>query len=240
MLVKNEEDRLPLCLPPLKFFREILIYDSGSLDKSLEICMEHGAKIIKGEWLGFSETRRKLFQSATQPWIFWLDADEVLTDQLAEQIIKEFTKKPHVDGFEINRLVSFEGKWIRHGDWFPDWNLRLFRASSWQLEDRPVHEQVTVPGETIKLEGLLHHHSYRNWADRRSRSEKYASLWAQMKRNEGKKARAGEGVLRALWNFLRGYFIKLGFLDGKLGFLVACSNSKEVLLKYENLKRITD
>lgn len=240
MLVKNEEDRLALSLPPLKAFAQILVYDSGSEDKSLALCEDNGAKVIKGKWLGFSETRRKLFKAASQPWIFWLDADEVIGDKLSALILKAFEYEPNVDGFEINRMVLFEGKWIRHGDWFPDWNLRLFRTSSWELEDRSVHEKVTVEGETMKLEGILHHHSYRNWDDRHSRSKKYALLWAKMKRAEGRGVRPGEAWLRSIWKFFRGYFLKFGFLDGKIGFLIACSNAKEVFLKYGNLKRNAD
>ena len=240
MLVKDEEDRLVKSLPPLAIFKEVLVYDSGSMDASIELCKKHDAQIIHGSWHGFAKTRRKLFSQANQPWILWLDADEVITPELLEELRTVFDENIEVSGFEVNRMVFFEGKWIRHGDWFPDWNLRLFRTASWELEERPVHEQVTVPGETIKLEGFLHHHSYRNWEDRRSRSEKYALLWAEMKKSEGRKACLSEGLLRAMWNFTRGYILKLGFLDGKLGFLVACSNAKEVLLKYGNLKRIAD
>ena len=239
MLVKNEKDRLPLCLPPLKIFKEILIYDSGSVDGSVDICRKFNARVIQGDWLGFSETRRKLFESATQPWLFWLDADEILTDELSGSITEELRGETTVNGFEVNRMVYFEGKWIRHGDWFPDWNLRLFRASCWQLEDRLVHEKVTVPGQTKKLHGFLHHHSYRNWEDRTKRSEKYSLLWAEMKRAEGRKVALGEIWIRSIWKFLRGYFLKFGVLDGKMGFLVAWSNAKEVFLKYTNLKKLT-
>ena len=130
MLVKNEADRLVKSLPPLSIFEEVLVYDSGSTDESIDICKKYHAKVIQGEWLGFPGTRKKLFTQASQPWIFWLDADEAVTAELSKELSAINLESSDCEGFEINRKVFFENKWINHGEWFPDWNIRIFRSDA--------------------------------------------------------------------------------------------------------------
>lgn len=238
ILVKNEESNLINSLPALSIFKEVLVYDSGSTDKSLEICEQFGAKVISGEWLGFSESRKKVFSEASQPWIFWLDADEVLTSELASELKSVFSSEIKCQGFEINRMVFFLGKKIRHGEWFPDWNLRIFRADSWRMDDRDVHESVNLRGSSVRLSGLLEHYSYQDWNDRAQRMEHYSNLWAQMKQEQGSKTFSGEGSIRALWRFFRAYILKFGFLDGLIGFKIAISVASEVALKYKKLHQL--
>jgi glycosyltransferase involved in cell wall biosynthesis len=238
MLVKNEEDRLTKSLPPLSIFEEVLVYDSGSTDESIEICKKYHAKVIQGEWLGFPETRKILFAQASQPWIFWLDADEVVTADLSKELLAINFESPNCEGFEVNRKVFFENKWINHGEWFPDWNIRIFRSDSWKMESQDVHEGIIIKRTLKRLNGLLEHHSYRDWEDRNSRIEKYAELWAQMKLHKGVITFMGEGTLRAIWRFFRNYIIKLGFLDGILGLKISISIAKEVNLKYKKLYQL--
>lgn len=238
ILVKNEEDHLINSLSPLSIFEEVLVYDSGSTDKSVEICEQFGAKIISGQWVGFSESRKILFSEATQPWIFWLDADEVVTSELASELNSIFSNEIKCQGFEINRMVFFLGKKIRHGEWFPDWNLRIFRADSWEMDDRDVHESVSLHGSSIRLSGLLEHYSYQDWSDRAQRMEHYSNLWAQMKKEQGNKTFKGEGKIRAVWRFFRAYILKLGILDGLIGLKIAISVASEVAIKYKKLHQL--
>jgi glycosyltransferase involved in cell wall biosynthesis len=238
MLAKNEEERLIKSLPPLYIFEEVLVYDSGSTDESINICKKYHAKVIQGEWRGFPETRKLLFSKASQPWIFWLDADEVVTAELSEELRAINFENPQCEGFYLNRKVFFEKKWINHGEWFPDWNLRIFRSNCWEMEHRDVHEGIVIKGNSKRLKSLLEHHSYRNWNDRNLRIEKYSELWAQMKLHQGVKTFMGEGTLRAIWRFLRNYIIKLGFLDGILGLKLSISIAKEVNLKYKKLYQL--
>ena len=238
ILVKNEEENLINSLPPLSIFEEILVYDSGSTDQSTEICQNYGAKIIRGEWHGFSESRKKLFSQATMPWIFWLDADEVLTKELAEELKAEFSRGVQASGFEINRMVFFQGKCIKHGEWFPDWNIRIFNSKEWQISGHEVHESVSVTGTVIRLNSLLEHHSYKNWEDRQARIEKYSDLWANMKLSDNRKVIYGEEYLRAGWRLLRALILKGGFLDGLIGFKIAISIASETKLKYKKLRML--
>ena len=235
ILVKNEEENLRRSLPPLSIFKEILIYDSGSTDRSIEVCENFGASIIRGEWLGFPQSRKKLFSLASQPWIFWLDADEVVTYELTVELKSKFANQIKVSGFEMNRMIFFLGKWIRHGEWFPDWNLRIFKSQEWQILDQEVHESVRVSGKVGRLSSHLEHYSYKNWDDRRTRADVYSDLWAKMKSSNGQTVAFGEVYLRASWRFFRALILKRGFLDGLIGFKIAISIASEVILKYKKL-----
>ncbi len=240
MLVLNEEDRLVRSLPPLADFAEIVVLDSGSTDRSLELCREHGCRVVEAAWEGFGAMRQRLFGLAKQPWVFWLDADEVVSGELLEalrELFGEVREGGLADAYEVNRIVFFEGKWVRHGDWFPDWNVRLFRNKVWSIEPRAVHEEIEIDGRVGRLRGLLEHYTYRDRGDQRRRSERYARLWAQEQAKRGRRAHLLSAPLHALWRFFRGYFLKGGFRDGGLGFRVAWANAREVWLKYENLRR---
>ena len=156
ILTLNEEENLVRTLPPLKRFAEVLVFDSGSTDRSVQMCREAGAVIHEVPWEGFGTTRRKLFEAASQPWILWLDADEVITDELLDEISQLFANgEPGKKAYSINRMVYFEGKWIRHGEWFPDWVMRLFPADCWEMIELDVHESVKVSCPTGRLHQLI-------------------------------------------------------------------------------------
>jgi glycosyltransferase involved in cell wall biosynthesis len=240
ILVLNEEDRLERCLSSLDPFSEIAVLDSGSSDGSLAICRARGAKIYEKDWQGFGKMRRELFALASQPWVLWLDADEVVSRDLADELQRLFTSPVAFDAFAVNRMVFFEGKWIRHGDWFPDWNIRLFRQGSWTMEEREVHECVRIRGKVGRLGGLIEHYTYRDWADRERRSERYAELWAREKAAKRVRTFPGAPALRGAIRFLKGYILKGGFLDGALGARIALSNAREAALKYKLLRKFSN
>lgn len=236
MLVLNEADRLPRTLGRLERFAEIVVLDSGSTDGSLEICTQHRALVHRGRWKGFGLMRRELFSYASQPWVFWLDADEVVTDDLLAELERMDWDNPPFDGLEVNRIVRFEDRWIRHGDWFPDWNLRLFRRDRWSMEPKSVHESVSVSGRIGRLEGLLEHHTYRDWQDLQTRSQRYARLWASEMAGKGRRVSILAPYLHAAWRLFKGYVLKRGILDGWLGWRIALANAREVLSKYRLLR----
>ncbi|MGF1530123.1 MAG: glycosyltransferase family 2 protein [Puniceicoccaceae bacterium] len=238
ILVKDEEANLPRCLAPLHPFAEVLVCDTGSRDRSVEIARSAGARILTQVWQGFSETRRAHFSAATQPWILWLDADEVLLPELVLSIAQAVGSPGSALGFRLNRQVIFNGQPIRHGDWFPDWNLRLFRASHWHMEARLVHESVKVPGPTPKLSGLALHYSFRDLSDLHQRSLRYAKLWAEMVHQQGRSVGPLAPYSRAIWKWFRGYILKRGFLDRRLGFQIANANASEVYRKYQGLRQL--
>ena len=234
ILVKNEAANLDRCLSRLGCFADIIVQDTGSTDDSMAICAKYLATVHQETWVDFAHNRNLLFKKATQPWILWLDADEVITDTLLENIAKFVRGALAADsGAQINRMVYFQGRWIRHGHWFPNWNGRLFRSTRWTMPPRRVHESVELTeGRWKKIDGILEHYSYKNWEDLRLRSEKYAQLWAEQRGQEVKRANTWNPYIHAFWTFLKGYILKFGFLDGVLGLELALKIAKETYTKY--------
>lgn len=238
ILTKNEEVNLAKTLPPLaNHFAEIVIFDSGSTDRTVEMCRTAGATVHDVEWQGFGTTRRKLFEAAKQPWILWLDADEVIRPDLIEEIHQLFadSKEPEKYAYWINRMVYFEDKWIRHGEWFPDWVMRLFPADCWKMIELDVHESVEVSCPEAKLKGLIEHYSFRDWQDLEDRSERYAKLWATQRANNTDKSPPSDLAIwaRSWGRLFKGYLLKAGFLDGSHGWKIALSRAREVRMKYQ-------
>lgn len=235
MIVRNEADRLVKSLPPLEAFAELCVLDSESTDNSVSLCQAAGASVTIHPWEGFSAARRRVFSSATQPWLLWIDADEILTSEFIAELWHLFRDgEPQHVAYQVNRRVCFEGQWISHGDWFPDWNVRLFRENVWQMPERLLHESLEITGSIGKLNSVIEHHSFRSWDDFHSRSKRYARLWAE-EHLRRRNPRFGEAKLRGLWRFFHGYVLKRGFLDGKLGFKIACANGVGVTEKYRAL-----
>lgn len=239
MMCLNEERHMPKVLARVSDFAEWIVLDTGSTDRTAEIAREHGATVRPAQWEGFSLTRRRHFAMATQPWILWMDADEEVTEEMVTELRALFAKGPKHAAYRINRVMFFENRWIRHGDWYPDRVIRLFRADVWTLPIREVHESVEIDGSVGDLQSDLPHYSYTNWADRKQRLLKYSELWAKQEIAKGRDCLPLEGELRATWRFLRGYFLKLGLLDGKTGLRIALSCAQEVLEKYRALKRLS-
>lgn len=215
----------------------MLLCDTGSTDRTPEVARDLGAKVLETDWRGFSETRRFLFRAAKQPWILWIDADEVVDPTLRRSLQEALPAAPSIHGFQINRQVIYGHRRIRHGDWFPDWNLRLFRSDRWEMESRQVHESVQVPPPTPRLAGLLDHYSFRDRQDLRKRGQRYASLWAETcaARRSTPSVLASPG--HAFWRWFRGFILKRGFLDGRAGWTIAVANARETALKYRILRQ---
>jgi len=232
MMCLNEERHMRKVLARVADFAEWIVLDTGSTDLTVAIAHECGATVRSASWQGFSLTRREHFAMATQPWILWIDADEEITVELVEELRTLFARGPEHAAYRINRVMFFQNQWIRRGEWYPDRVLRLFRADAWTLPVREVHESVDINGSIGDLCSELPHYSYQSWEDRNRRIEKYATLWARQEMEKGRDSSPLEASLRAAWRFFRAYVIKLGFLEGRLGYQIARSCAREVRLKY--------
>lgn len=239
-LCLNEEKNLPRCLSQIEAFQEWLVLDTGSTDDSIQIARDLGARVEETPWKGFSATRDEHFKLASQDWILWLDADEELTPAFVEELRQLLPKIEQHAAYEINRLMFFEGKWIRHGDWFPDRVTRLFKADAWTMPPREIHESVEITDTIGRLTETVPHYSYHDWADRQKRVESYTTLWASQQHKRGKSCSPLGPFLRGAWKFFRGLIVKKGFLDGTMGWKVAWSNALEVSLKYQKLRHLND
>ena len=236
IVIKDEENRIKDCLETVKWADEIIIVDSFSRDKSLDICRGYTDKIFQVDWMGFSKTKDFAFRQATSDWILSLDADEKVTPQLQEEIKKKISlDNDEIDGYYIPRRNFYFGKWIKHGGCYPDFNLRLFRKGKEVVEKREVHERIDVDGKTEYLKWDILHDTYGSIEDYVNRMNRYSDLMAKQMFNEGRKCGISDLTLRPALTFFRIWILKLGILDGFKGLLFAGLNSYYVLVKYAKL-----
>ena len=238
----NEEENLPKTLNAVKDIAdEIIIIDSGSTDKTVEIAKQFNAKIFQEDWKGFTAQKNSLIEKCSGEWILFLDCDEVLSQELAREI-QTTIQNTSYDGFFINRKTVYLGKVLNYA-WQPDLKLRLVRSSAKpQWHGTIVHEKLTIAGKTAKLKHPLFHYSYKNAFEHFTKSVKYARLSAESYYKRGKKFRVYNLLLNPLWAFSKELIIKRGFLDGIRGLAVAWSHSLTTFLKYlflweKNLKK---
>ncbi|MCD9545135.1 glycosyltransferase [Photobacterium carnosum] len=239
LIVKNEAKHLAACLDTIKdWVDEIIILDSGSTDETETIARRYTDKFyVNFQWPGFGQQRQLAQQYITSDYVLWLDADERVTPELRQSILNVLQDNQHNVVYSINRLSTAFGKFIRHSGWHPDWIVRLYRPQETHYNNAQVHESVIIPSEiqVIKIAGNLEHYTFENFFEFQKKQSQYAELWAQEKYLQGKKASVASAIGHALFSFIRTYFIKCGFLDGKHGFIIACINTQYVLNKYLGL-----
>jgi hypothetical protein len=172
--------------------------------------------------------------------VFSLDADEELSPELRDEIraLKASEPAAEISGFEMPRCVLYEGRWIRHGDWYPDRLVRLFRRNRAKFAGGKVHERLEIEGGIRPLKSELYHHSFKDAADHWARCEKYARLWAETQFELGRTAGPLAPYLHGAFRWLRGYIFRAGFLDGAQGWRIAAFCAREVKLKYQRLREL--
>lgn len=239
LITLNEEANLPRCLNSIKDLAdEIIILDSGSTDKTAAIAKQFGARFEHQDWLGYVGQKNKVISMTKNEWVFSIDADEELSADLRDEIqaIEYEGVTDEISGYDMPRCVQYEGRWIRHGDWYPDRLVRLFRKSRGRFAGGKVHERLEVDGQIEPMEGELYHHSFKDKQDHWHRCEKYAQLWAETMFEKGRKVGMFAPLSHAIFRWFRGYIIKHGFLDGSIGLRIANYCAGEVHLKYKLLR----
>lgn len=244
VIAQNEADNIARCLRSIgDLSDDIIVIDGGSADATREIARECGARVVQKAWQGFAAQKNFALAQCRHDWVLTLDADEELSDELRAElqklrfVLEQSWVRERVGGWAMPRRVFYENKWICHGDWNPDFVTRLFRREGARYEG-VVHESVHIEGETRRLQNLIHHYSYHDRADHLARMEKYSTLWAQSKAAQGKRASVFSAAMRAAWRFVRGYVLKAGFRDGKLGLRVAAFGARETYWKYRKLRTL--
>ncbi|MBW2291911.1 MAG: glycosyltransferase family 2 protein [Deltaproteobacteria bacterium] len=239
VLACNDEEILARCLDSLGFADEILVVvDAKSTDGSEKIAREKATAVVVHRYLGDLEQKRHAISLAANEWVLLLDSDEVVSGALAERIcefLSQSASDKRIAGCEVNRLTFHLGRWLRHGDFYPDWKLRLFRRSAAAVVGRNPHGRVEVAGEVRRLMGDLEHYSYRNLADQIGRIQSFSDQAADSLYREDRRFRLVDLCLRPPARFLRAYALKRGFRDGMPGFIVAVGTAIYVFLKYAKL-----
>jgi glycosyltransferase involved in cell wall biosynthesis len=241
LITLNEEQNLPRCLQSCAAVAdEVVVLDSGSTDATESIARARGARWQRQDWLGYASQKNKALSLATHEWAFSLDADEELSPALRAEIraLKQIEVAGEVSGFSLPRCVCYGGRWIRHGDWYPDRLPRLFRRSRAKFVGGRVHERLEIAGRILPLRGELYHYSFRDTADHRERCRRYARLWAEDKFEAGKATGPLSPWAHASFRWLRGYLLRGGFLDGAPGWRIAEVCAWEVFMKYQLLREM--
>ncbi|MFB2763758.1 glycosyltransferase family 2 protein [Marinobacter shengliensis] len=237
LITKNAGPEFAKCLESLAFADEIVVLDSGSTDDTLAVAEQFGARIFQSdEWPGFGPQRQRAQSHARGEWLLWIDTDEVVTPELASSIQHAIEKAPAKQVFQVKRLSWFFGRFIRHSGWYPDKVVRLYRREEYGYDDALVHEKVHCPEASVEtLGGDLLHYTATNFPDYMAKSVRYAEDWAEGRARRGKKASLLSACMHGLGAFLKKYFLRLGFLDGKHGFLLAVMSAYYVFNKYAAL-----
>lgn len=236
IIVFNEERKIRRCLQSVTWCDEIIVLDSFSTDRTLEICREFTDKIHQHEWLGYVGQRNLVRQYAQHPWILFLDSDEEVSPGLRDEILGRFEQgnDPYV-GYEFPRLVYFLGKWIRHGEWYPDVKLRLFKKAHGRTEGEEPHDRVAVTGPVKRLRNPIWHYTYDDIRDQIQQLDRFSTITAQQKYVRDAAFLWSDLLIRPTLRFLKGYILKLGFLDGAHGFIVAVVAAQGAFIKYAKL-----
>jgi glycosyltransferase involved in cell wall biosynthesis len=237
VIVRDEEADLPACLASLDFADEIVVLDSGSADRTAEIARSHPkVRYATREMDGYGAQKNAAAALAAGDWVFNIDADERVSPRLRESILA--ADRSRFDGFRVARENYFGGRRIRHGGWYPDAKLRLYRRDRCRFGERLVHEAVECAGPVGRLDGNLLHYSYRDVSDYLARMERYSTLGAREVVAAGGRPGAAAVASRPLVAFLRAYLWKLGFLDGYDGFLLASLAAASTLAKYAKAREM--
>ncbi len=250
IITLNEEANLARTLASVRFADEIIVLDSGSTDRTIEIAQSFNAKVYSEPWKGFSAQKNSAIEKCSGTWVLSLDADEELSTELQTQLRLLLPSNPSVDAYLLRRRNIFLDRWIRHGGYYPDAKLRLFRryaanfAPGARFGNRPVHETITFTGNLETLECDLIHHAYPTLESYLEHMDRYSTLGAQLLVSEGRTSRS---LPAFFWNifvvphftFLWNYIFRLGFLDGREGFLLHLYHSAYISWKYAKAWRTT-
>ncbi len=232
----NEEANLRRCLQSAAdLASEIVVVDSGSTDRTLDIAREFGARIHSQNWLGHRDQKNIALDHCTQPWVLALDCDEELSIELRNSIRAFFKagEDNRFAGAEMARKVFFLGRWITHGDWYPDRKLRLFRRDLARWGGSPEHDKIELSSGTVKrLNGDLHHYSFRDMRHYISKINGFADVFLDRQREAGVRWSLAANLFRPWWRFFRAYFLRRGFLDGFPGLWIAVSTAFFAFVRY--------
>lgn len=235
----NEERNLERTLKALAdICDEIVIVDSGSTDKTKEIAEKYEARFIYQPWLGYGKQRNAAIDNCSGKWILAVDADEELSPELKQKITEIINGNEDKKVYEINRLSVCFGKKIKHGGWGTSYAVRLFLKTAGRFNDNTVHESFVTQEEIFKIKENIYHHSYLTLEDYFSKFNRYTTEGALEYYKKGKKASIGQVVFNPMYKFIRMYIIRLGFLDGIEGFLLASTSSMYSMAKYFKLREI--
>lgn len=238
IITRNEERNIERCLESVAFADEIIVVDSDSTDRTVEIARGRGATVIHNEFVGYGPAKQAGVDRATKEWVLSIDADEALSPQLAEEMKAVIDAESSSDGYFVPRCTNFLGRWIRYSNWYPDFVLRLFKRTRGKLDGAVVHEKIVVEGSIGKLRHDLLHYSYPTMEEYVRKFNIYTTMGAEEAHKSGCPSGWWAMTAKPFAAFIRHYIIKQGFRDGLEGFLISVLSSGAVLVKYAKLRHL--
>lgn len=234
LITQNAAAQLPECLASVAFADEVVVVDSGSADGTAEVAARYGARVVAKEWLGYGRQKQFAVEQAAHDWVLCLDADERVSPELAASLVRAL-ESPAAPVYRMARRNRFLGRWLRHGEGYPDWSPRLFDRRQARWSDDVVHEKVLYAVSPGTLAGDLLHDSAEDLGRYLEKQNRYSTLAAQELHRQGRRAGLAELALSPAVRFFKFYLLRLGFLDGLPGLVhisIGCMNS---FLKYAKL-----
>lgn len=236
MIARNNERSIGRCIESLKWAGEIVVVDSGSTDRTPDICRELGARVhVTPDWPGHGPQKNRALDLATGEWVLSVDSDEWITPALRAEIERTVHGPTPDPGYAIPRRSSFCGRFMRHSGWWPDYVVRLFRRDAARFTDAHTHERLVVNGRLGRLREPIMHEAVTDLDQMLGKMNGYSTALAQTKFEEGRRATLVGAVLHGAWAFFRTYVLRGGFLDGREGFILAVANAEGSYYRYVKL-----
>ncbi|HSV45965.1 MAG TPA: glycosyltransferase family 2 protein [Ramlibacter sp.] len=234
IVAKNDAQNIGDCVRSARFADEVIVLDSGSIDGTAELARAEGAQVHVTDWPGYGPQNNRGIDLATGDWFFSLDADERITPELAREI-RAAIEGGGVDGYRVPRVSMYCGRFMRHGGWRPDYTWRLARRGKARFTEHYLHAHLQVQGATGTLRESIVHYSFRTMEAVMEKTNRYSSAGARDMAERGRGGSLGAAVVHGLWAFFRTYVLRLGFLDGRWGFMLAVSNAEGTYYRYVKL-----
>lgn len=234
----NEEDNIERCLKSLQWADEIVVLDSFSSDRTVEICRNYTEKVFQEKWQGYGKQKNLCASRTSQRWVLNIDADEVVSPECAQAIQRELKMGPRHPLYQFPRKNFFGDRWVRFGGWYPDKISRLYDKTKISFKESRVHEKLTPDNDSGFIGKPLLHYSYDGLADYMDRLNRYSTLFAEEKRQTDWKAGWTHLYLRPPLTFFKNYIVRQGFREGFLGMFLAVSAGFYTYLKYAKTRKI--
>ncbi len=232
----NEEPNIAKAIESVRWADEILVVDSRSTDRTVEIARNLGAKVIERDWPGYGQQKNFAQAQATHNWVLSLDADETVSTELAEEIRQEVAwaaaTNKSIKGFKVPRKTWYLGRWILHGGWYPNYLVRLVDRRSARWTEPHVHEELRVSGQVQKLANPLFHYTFKNIRDQVLTNLKYSHQGFRDLEAKGTRPSLLKLCLKPIGKFIETFFLKKGFLDGIPGLIISVNAAHSIFLKY--------
>jgi glycosyltransferase involved in cell wall biosynthesis len=236
IITRNEEANIGECLASVSFARERVVVDSGSTDATVALARQAGARVeVMPDWPGFGMQKNRALDLATEPWVLSLDADERVTPQLREEILRVLAADAPRQAWSVPRRSSFCGTYMGHSGWYPDRVVRLFRRGSARFSDDVVHERVVTGDPIGQLQGDILHTTYPDLETMLEKLNRYSTASASLMFGKGERSTFGGAFVRGAWAFFRTYILRSGWRDGRMGLVLAVSIAEGTFYKYLKL-----